>query len=282
MEKKQTTSISDLCRGYPVEFVRYFEHARSMQFNEKPDYNYLKSLMQRIWDREKFTNINTSFDWETSKIPESIKSRPPAPKELLNHTALPIGAQKLPPNDIAAKHVPISVNKVFNNVTKPINNLAGTMDVGQQILNRYKEEEMAQTREREERKRIIMERNDRHKHELNDRIKAAKEYLIRECGTAEVLKESKRAASKGPVSADRSRSRNKDKKVIEETSLPAPDIVSPPKTKDRDDVHVIKGTKIIVNNLVSPEVNVHATGPKSSEGKRVTRAQAKKMGLHLS
>ena len=42
MEKKMTTSIESLCKTFPVEFQTYFEYCRSLRFEDKPDYPYLK------------------------------------------------------------------------------------------------------------------------------------------------------------------------------------------------------------------------------------------------
>nr|XP_009803014.1 PREDICTED: casein kinase I isoform delta-like [Nicotiana sylvestris] len=41
-EKKVSTSIEDLCRGYPTEFALYFQYCRSLQFEEEPDYREQK------------------------------------------------------------------------------------------------------------------------------------------------------------------------------------------------------------------------------------------------
>jgi hypothetical protein len=36
-EVKMRTSFEDLCRGFPVEFVRYFHIVRNLRFSEKPN-----------------------------------------------------------------------------------------------------------------------------------------------------------------------------------------------------------------------------------------------------
>lgn len=43
-EKKQSTPLEDLCRGYPPAFQAYLSTARSLQFAERPDYNALRQL----------------------------------------------------------------------------------------------------------------------------------------------------------------------------------------------------------------------------------------------
>ena len=41
-----------LCRGYPSEFASYFHYCRSLRFDDKPDYAYLKRLFRDLFIRE--------------------------------------------------------------------------------------------------------------------------------------------------------------------------------------------------------------------------------------
>ena len=65
-EKKQTTPIAELCEGLPEEFGEYLRYARSLGFEETPNYDYLRSLMDSVLKRagevEDFV-----FDWITIK-----------------------------------------------------------------------------------------------------------------------------------------------------------------------------------------------------------------------
>jgi casein kinase 1 len=51
-EKKVSTSIETLCRGHPTEFASYFHYCRSLRFDDKPDYAYLKRLFRNLFIRE--------------------------------------------------------------------------------------------------------------------------------------------------------------------------------------------------------------------------------------
>jgi casein kinase 1 len=51
-EKKVSTSIESLCIGYPTEFASYFHYCRSLRFDDKPDYAYLKRLLRDLFIRE--------------------------------------------------------------------------------------------------------------------------------------------------------------------------------------------------------------------------------------
>lgn len=41
-----------LCRSYPSEFVSYFHYCRSLRFEDKPDYSYLKRLFRDLFIQE--------------------------------------------------------------------------------------------------------------------------------------------------------------------------------------------------------------------------------------
>ncbi|GEQ68720.1 hypothetical protein JCM33374_g2388 [Metschnikowia sp. JCM 33374] len=45
--KKQTTSINELCYGFPIQFAQYLTYVRNLKFDEDPDYNYLLGLMDK-------------------------------------------------------------------------------------------------------------------------------------------------------------------------------------------------------------------------------------------
>lgn len=49
-----------LCRGYPSEFASYFHYCRSLRFDDKPDYPYLKRLFRDLFIREGWFSIHTS------------------------------------------------------------------------------------------------------------------------------------------------------------------------------------------------------------------------------
>jgi len=59
---KQKTSIDELCKGYPDEFAQYLKHCRSLQYAERPDYEYLRKLMRDCMARERLKRDGV-FDW---------------------------------------------------------------------------------------------------------------------------------------------------------------------------------------------------------------------------
>mmetsp|Transcript_108882 Transcript_108882/g.243107 ORF Transcript_108882/g.243107 Transcript_108882/m.243107 type:complete len:398 (-) Transcript_108882:124-1317(-) len=59
---KSQISDDELCKGFPEEFVRYFQHCRSLEFSDRPDYDYLRGLMRDVFEREGF-QCDLCFDW---------------------------------------------------------------------------------------------------------------------------------------------------------------------------------------------------------------------------
>ncbi|KAK9060520.1 hypothetical protein SSX86_021224 [Deinandra increscens subsp. villosa] len=69
-EKKVSTSIESLCRGYPTEFASFFHYCRSLRFDDKPDYAYLKRIFRDLFIREGF-QFDYVFDWTILKYQQS-------------------------------------------------------------------------------------------------------------------------------------------------------------------------------------------------------------------
>eukprot|EP00450_Noctiluca_scintillans_P039417 CAMPEP_0194479890 /NCGR_PEP_ID=MMETSP0253-20130528/2877_1 /TAXON_ID=2966 /ORGANISM="Noctiluca scintillans" /LENGTH=305 /DNA_ID=CAMNT_0039319193 /DNA_START=21 /DNA_END=938 /DNA_ORIENTATION=+ len=55
MEKKVSTSVEALCKHHPSEFATYLNYCRSLRFEDRPDYAYLRLLLKDLFFREAFT-----------------------------------------------------------------------------------------------------------------------------------------------------------------------------------------------------------------------------------
>jgi casein kinase I family protein HRR25 len=62
MEKTITTPTEVLCRGFPNEFAIYLNYTRSLRFDDKPDYSYLRKIFRDLFVREGF-QYDYVFDW---------------------------------------------------------------------------------------------------------------------------------------------------------------------------------------------------------------------------
>ncbi|KAK2112424.1 Casein kinase I isoform delta [Saguinus oedipus] len=66
-EKKMSTPIEVLCKGYPSEFATYLNFCRSLRFDDKPDYSYLRQLFRNLFHRQGFS-YDYVFDWNMLKF----------------------------------------------------------------------------------------------------------------------------------------------------------------------------------------------------------------------
>jgi len=66
MEKKISTPIDLLCRGYPQEFASFLNYTRGLRFEDKPDYTYLRKLFTMIVQKEGIV-FDYMFDWTMVK-----------------------------------------------------------------------------------------------------------------------------------------------------------------------------------------------------------------------
>lgn len=62
MEKKMTTPTEYLCRSFPNEFAIYLNYTRSLRFDDKPDYSYLRKIFRDLFVREGY-QYDYVFDW---------------------------------------------------------------------------------------------------------------------------------------------------------------------------------------------------------------------------
>jgi casein kinase 1 len=65
--KKQTTSIQELCYGFPIQFSQYLTYVRNLKFDETPDYDYLIDLMNKatisIGEKPETDYERMHYDW---------------------------------------------------------------------------------------------------------------------------------------------------------------------------------------------------------------------------
>merc|ERR1711924_539988 len=62
MEKKMSTPVEVLCKHFPSEFVTYLNYCRSLRFEDRPDYAYLRRFLKDLFFRENY-QYDFIFDW---------------------------------------------------------------------------------------------------------------------------------------------------------------------------------------------------------------------------
>jgi serine/threonine protein kinase len=66
LERKKSTCPAMLCKGYPPQFLEYFTHVMNLQFEAKPDYNYLRNLFHELFTSQQYVD-DGEFDWIVTK-----------------------------------------------------------------------------------------------------------------------------------------------------------------------------------------------------------------------
>ncbi|XP_040856002.1 casein kinase I-like [Ochotona curzoniae] len=61
-EKKMATPVEVLCQGFPDEFATYLNYCRALQFEEAPDYTYLRQLFRKLFTTMDY-KYDYTFDW---------------------------------------------------------------------------------------------------------------------------------------------------------------------------------------------------------------------------
>ncbi|XP_037941117.1 casein kinase I-like [Teleopsis dalmanni] len=70
-EKKISTTVRALCRGFPNEFVVYLDFCRQMHFEQRPDYFFLRMTLQNLLHKIGFT-YDSCFDWNVPATDKSL------------------------------------------------------------------------------------------------------------------------------------------------------------------------------------------------------------------
>lgn len=74
-ERKLEHPIEELCDGLPTAFFTYFNYVRSLEYDARPNYTYLRKLFSDLFARRRYTYDNI-FDWTIKQF--SILHHTPA------------------------------------------------------------------------------------------------------------------------------------------------------------------------------------------------------------
>jgi len=62
MEKKMSTPVEVLCNHFPSELATYLNYCKTLRFEDRPDYAYLRRLLKDLFFRESY-QYDFVFDW---------------------------------------------------------------------------------------------------------------------------------------------------------------------------------------------------------------------------
>jgi len=79
LEKKINTKIEIICKDLPYEFCTLLQYIRDLQFEEKPNYNYLKNILNSLYEKNKF-KLDNIYDF-TDYIEQQEKIKMQIEKE---------------------------------------------------------------------------------------------------------------------------------------------------------------------------------------------------------
>ncbi|XP_029860334.1 casein kinase I isoform X7 [Aquila chrysaetos chrysaetos] len=72
-DTKRATPIEVLCENFPEEMATYLHYVRSLDFFEKPDYDYLRKLFTDLLDQKGYT-FDYEYDWIGKQLPAPVGS----------------------------------------------------------------------------------------------------------------------------------------------------------------------------------------------------------------
>lgn len=62
LKKKENTTCEELCKQLPREFLVFFKHIQSLDFDERPNYNALIKMFKKLFDSKTYSNSH--LEWE--------------------------------------------------------------------------------------------------------------------------------------------------------------------------------------------------------------------------
>ena len=122
---KKHMDLEILCRGLPKEVLEYMKYAKSLKFEQEPDYKYLKTLFQIILNKNKINLDNYILSWCRSENSHTLKKEHSTiinNNQINNNKTQKLQRKSSPPNKIYKK-----IKESLDDKNKPnnysINNL---------------------------------------------------------------------------------------------------------------------------------------------------------------
>eukprot|EP01118_Nematostelium_gracile_P009066 TRINITY_DN303_c0_g1_i3.p1 TRINITY_DN303_c0_g1~~TRINITY_DN303_c0_g1_i3.p1 ORF type:complete len:427 (-),score=80.67 TRINITY_DN303_c0_g1_i3:16-1296(-) len=79
-EKKVSTSVDQLCEGFPTEFGTFLTYTKNLHFTDKPDYDYLVKLFRDLFIKKGY-KYDGIYDWtlKAKEAEQKAADSPPSP-----------------------------------------------------------------------------------------------------------------------------------------------------------------------------------------------------------
>ena len=61
-DMKMRTTSEELCKGFPRQFMEYIEYTKNMEFEQEPDYDYLRGLFRQVMNEREY-KFDYMYDW---------------------------------------------------------------------------------------------------------------------------------------------------------------------------------------------------------------------------
>ena len=71
---KCSTSVEELCAGLPSQFTAFMSHCRSLDFEDSPNYSYLKTLLEELFRHMKYDE-ELNYTWVDKRLEMDEKRR---------------------------------------------------------------------------------------------------------------------------------------------------------------------------------------------------------------
>ena len=66
-QKKIDITAEELCKGFPLQFVQYLNYTRNLEYEDDPNYNFLKNLFVSVLS-DMGHKVDCYYDWDTESI----------------------------------------------------------------------------------------------------------------------------------------------------------------------------------------------------------------------
>ena len=68
LKKKLEITLEELCKKLPIEFANYMHYVKSLRFEDRPDYSYLRRIFKELLYREN-EDFDFIYDWMLVDVP---------------------------------------------------------------------------------------------------------------------------------------------------------------------------------------------------------------------